>query len=288
MGGGRSTPPTRFTPDRLPGRSQPAATVFHSWCLSVRMMPYSSLASFAFAALIGLVCVGVSSAAAPAVSFTVNQHGHEVGIANFELAAGPTGNTSSSSVNVQMQGLEYAISKTEQLDQANHLQHVVLSGTVNGSAANVIGKPDGAQFLLNISANGRSSTSRLDGHPNQVFLPDFDPGALQQLLTLAAAQNNRDLWAIIPKQAGSIQPVQLATYADEQGTLDGRPIVVHHLVATIGGAETDLFSGPENQLLQVELPQEGFALVRKGFVLAPPKKPVAPQGPSDPVPQARP
>ena len=78
------------------------------------------------------------------------------------------------------------------------------------------------------------------------------------------------------QNAGSIEPVQLATYADQQGTLDGRPITVHHLVATIAGANTDLFSGPENQLLQAELPEEGFALVRKGFVLTPPAKPVAP------------
>ena len=107
-------------------------------------------------------------------------------------------------------------------------------------------------------------------------MADFDPGALETLLALAVTQNNRDLWAILPKNAGTIEPVQLATYADQQGTLDGKPITVHHLVATIAGADTDLFSGPENQLLQVELPQEGFALVRKGFVLKPPVKPVAP------------
>jgi hypothetical protein len=92
-------------------------------------------------------------------------------------------------------------------------------------------------------------------------------------------QNNRDLWVILPKNAGSIEPVQLATYADQEGTLDGKPITVHHLVATIAGASTDLFSGPENQLLQAELPQAGFALIRKGFVLKPPAKPiVAPEG----------
>ncbi|HVU47075.1 MAG TPA: hypothetical protein VHD85_13175 [Terracidiphilus sp.] len=39
-----------------------------------------------------------------------------------------------------------------------------------------------------------------------------------------------------------------------------------------------LFSGPENELLQAELPQEGFALVRKGFVLKPSAKPVVPAG----------
>jgi len=97
------------------------------------------------------------------------------------------------------------------------------------------------------------------------------------LLTLGAATNNRDLWAVIPKQAGSIQPVQLATYADMQGTLDGKPVAVHHLVATIGTTHTDLFSSPQDHLLQAELPAAGFALVRKGFVLTPPAKPIAPQ-----------
>jgi hypothetical protein len=175
-----------------------------------------------------------------------------------------------------MKGLEYALSKTEQLDSERHLKHVLLSGTVNGSAVNLIGKPDGAQFLLNISANGRSSTRRLDGHEAVVFLADFDPGALETLLAFAAARNNHDIWAIIPKQAGSIQLVALATYPDEQGHLDGNPITLHHLVATVAGAQTNLFSSPDNQLMQAELPQEGFALVRKGFVLTPPKKPIAP------------
>jgi hypothetical protein len=93
---------------------------------------------------------------------------------------------------------------------------------------------------------------------------------------MAASNNNRDLWAIIPKQAGTIEPVKLATYPDEQGTLDGKPVTVHHLIATIAGNTTDLFAGPENQLLQAELPQEGFALVRNGFVLTPPARPQAP------------
>jgi len=215
-------------------------------------------------------------ASAQSAAFTVSQHGHQVGTAGFELKPEAAGYESTSSVQIKMEGLDYALSKTEQLNKAFHLQHVLLSGTVNGSAANVTGKPDGTQFLLNISANGHSSTTRLDAHQAAVFLPDFDPGALETLLSIAAAQNGRDLWAIIPKQAGSIQAVQLATYADEQGTFDEKPIVAHHLIATIAGAQTDLFSGPDNQLLQAELPQQGFALVRKGFVLTPPKKPIAP------------
>jgi hypothetical protein len=238
-------------------------------------MPCPKTVSLAFAFFL-LLIPGASAVNAQSGSFTVSQNGHPVGTASFEFSQVAAGVESTSSVNVQMQGLDYALSKTEQLDAAKHLKHVLLSGTVNGSAVNVTGKPDGAQFLLNISANGRSSTTRLEGHEAAVFLPDFDPGSLESLLEVAAAQKDRDIWAIIPKQAGSIQPVQLATYADEQGTLDGKPITVHHVVATIAGAQTNLFSGPDNELMQAELPQEGFALVRKGFVLTPPKKPIAP------------
>ena len=223
-----------------------------------------------------LSAVLAPAATAQSGSFTVSQHGHAVGTVSFRFAGNAGGYDSTSMVQVKMQGLDYALSKTERLDQANHIQHVQLSGIVNGSAVNVTGKPDAAQFLLNISANGRSSTTRLDAHNAAVFLPDFDPGGLETLLALAVTQNNRDLWAILPKQAGTTEPVQLATYADGQGTLNGKPVAVHHLVATIAGASTDLFSGPENQLLQAELPQQGFALVRTGFVLTPPKKPIAP------------
>jgi hypothetical protein len=211
-------------------------------------------------------------------SFEIAEHGHAVGTASFQFAATKDGYDSSSLVKVAMQGLDYALSKTEQLSSANQLERVQLSAIVNGEAVSVVAAPDASQLLLNISASGKSSMTRLAAHPGAVFMADFDPGALETLLALAVTQNNRDLWAILPKNAGTIEPVQLATYADQQGTLDGKPITVHHLVATIAGTDTDLFSGPENQLLQAELPQEGFALVRKGFVLKPPVKPVTPLG----------
>jgi hypothetical protein len=223
-----------------------------------------------------LLAFAFRSAMAQTGDFVVAENGHSTGTASFKVTSTPDGYDSSSLVKVDMQGLNYALSKTERLSTGNNLVHVLLSATVNGSAVTAVCKPADSQLLINISANGRSTTTRLDGHQGAIFLPDFDPGALETLLTLAVTQNNRDLWVVLPKNSGSIEPVTLATYADEQGTLDGKPVVVHHLVATIAGAKTDLFSGPENQLLQAELPQPGFALVRKGFVLTPPAKPIAP------------
>jgi hypothetical protein len=244
------------------------------------------LRTFFFLPLAVFFALIPSRATAQSGSFEIAQHGQHVGTASFSFTSTPDGYDSTSQVSVAMQGLDYALSKTERLSAANQIQHVLLSAVVNTAAVHVTGASDPAQFLLNISANGHSSTTRLDAHSGAVFLPDFDPGALETLLALAVARNNHDLWAIIPKQAGSVEPIQLATYRDEQGSLDGKPIEVHHLVATIAGSSTDLFSGPESQLLQAELPQQGFALVRKGFVLTPPAKAGAP--PAEPDQNAAP
>ena len=241
-------------------------------------MTSKSVRNLRSVSLAGSLALVLSSAAcAQSGSFEVARLGHVVGSASFKFVATPDGYDSTSLVRVEMEGLEFALSKTETLSAANQLKHVQLSAVVNGTAVNVTAAPDAAQLLLNVSANGRSATARLVAYPAAVFLPDFDPGALETLLALGVSRNNRDLWAILPKQSGgqpaSVAPIELATYADEVGSLDGKPITVHHLVATISGARTDLFSGPENQLLQAELPQQGFALVRKGFVLTPPVRP---------------
>jgi len=233
--------------------------------------------------LLAAFLVFASTASAQSASFIISQHGISVGKASFNFTAGPSGYDSTALVIINMKGLDYSLSKTESLTSANHLRHVQLSAAVNGTAVNVTADPapssDQAAIQLTTSANGHATTTNLPEHVAAVFLPDFDPGALETLLVLAVARNNRDLWAIIPKKEGSIVPIQLATYADEKGTLDGNPIVVHHLVATIAGKDTDLFSGPENQLLQAEYPEYGYALVRNGFVLTPPAKPGAPPTP---------
>jgi hypothetical protein len=238
--------------------------------------PHRTFAVFRTAPLIVVLLLGAATAFTQTGSFTVGQNGKQVGTASFNITRSPQGYDSSSTVRVSMPELEYALSKTEELSPSSQLIHVQLSAIVNGAAVNVTAKPDSAQILINTSANGQSSTTRLDAHNFAIFLPDFDPGALQTLLALAAANHNRDLWAILPKQQGSIVPIQLATYADEKGTLDGQPIAVYHLIATIAGAPTDLFASPDNQLLQAELPQQGFAVIRDGFVLTPPAKPLAP------------
>ncbi len=228
---------------------------------------------WSFAVFLALVPVSVKAQTA---EWLVSQHGRQVGTARASVTPRGSGYETSSVVSVSMDGLKYALSKTETLSSTRTLAHAELSAAVNGQAVRIVARPDSAKLLLTTSANGRRTSTPLALHAAAVLIPDFDPGAWETLLALAAARNNRDLWAVIPKQAGSVLPLVLATYADEKGTLDGKPIAVHHLVATIAGVETQLFSGPNNELLQAELPQPGFALVRKGFVLTPPAKAGAP------------
>lgn len=234
---------------------------------------------FAVIPVLALLLPAAAPAFGQSASFIVSQHGHSVGTATVTFSATSAGYDTTTIIKVSMQGLNYNLSKTQQLTSADRLQHAQLSATVNGSAVNVTVAPNATQYLVNTSANGHSTTTSLAIHANAVLLPDFDPGAFDTLLALAAAHNNAGIWAIIPKQTGSESPVTLATFADEQGTLDSKPITVHHIVATVAGAKTDLFAGPKNQLLQAELPQQGFALVRNGFVLTPPAKAGAPPTP---------
>jgi hypothetical protein len=229
----------------------------------------------------GLMAAGLITAQLHAQSFAVSQNGKSVGTASLLLKQGAGGFDSTSGAKIDMPGLKYSFSENESLDAGYHLTKVQLNGSVNGTSATVNTLPQGQQFLMKINANGQVTNTPLAFHPQAVFLPDFDPGALQVLLNLGAAHNNRDMWALVPKQTGSIAALRVATNADMQGTLNGKPLTVHHLTVTQDSSKTELFSSPANELLQAEWTDEGFAMVRQGFKLTPPARAGAPP----PVPQ---
>ncbi|HEY9127694.1 MAG TPA: hypothetical protein VIM62_11240, partial [Acidobacteriaceae bacterium] len=75
---------------------------------------------------------------------------------------------------------------------------------------------------------------------------------------------------------------------------------VYHQTLTYGTDKAEVFSNQSNELLQVEWTDEGFAMVRQGFKLTPPSKPLGQppakpadadqnqQPPQDQQPQAQP
>ena len=222
------------------------------------------------------IFAGIIAAQASAQTFVLSQNGKSVGTANLLWTRGPSGVEVTSAANIQMPGLNYKFNENETLDAGFHLIKVQLNGNVNGTGASINTQKAAQQFVMKIGANGNVTNTPLAYHPNAIFLPDFDPAALQVLLNLGAANNNADLWALIPKQTGSIAALRVATDADMQGTLDGKPITVHHFTVTGDTGKTEVFSSPNNEILQAEWTDEGFALARNGFKLTPPARPGAP------------
>ncbi len=62
------------------------------------------------------------AAAGQSGSFEIAQNGQAVGTASFQFTATKEGYDSTSLVKVTMQGLDYALSKNEQLTPANRLE----------------------------------------------------------------------------------------------------------------------------------------------------------------------
>jgi len=233
----------------------------------------------------GIMAAGMLAATLHAQSYQVSQNGKSVGTASLSMKQAGSGFDVTSRVKIDMPGLKYSFSANQALDNGYHLSKVDLNGEVNGTSAKVTTTTQSRQgqtpeFVMAVNAKGNVTNNSLDFHRYAVFYPDFDPAALQILLNIGAAHNNRDLWAIIPKQSGSVAALRVETKSDEQGTLDGRAVTVRHVTVSSDTDTTEIFSGPSNELLQAEWTKEGFALVREGFKLTPPKRP-----PSAPPPQ---
>ncbi len=222
--------------------------------------------------LVAILLAGVATVAS-AQNFEISQNGQNVGTAGLSVKQSGGGFSAVSWAKVKMPGLDYNFSQNQLLDGVYQLKSVQLQGSVNGTKATVNAAPEGQQLAMKISANGKSVDTPLAFHPQAVFFPDFDPAALQTLLSLGALRNNRDLWAIIPKQTGSVTAMRIATKPDEQGALNGQQGPVHHVTVTVDADTIEVFSNASNQLMQAEWTDEGFAMVRQGFVLTPSARP---------------
>lgn len=216
------------------------------------------------------------TALSSAQNFQLSQNGQNVGTAGLSVKPSSSGVNSTSWTKIKMPGLDYSFQENESMDGSYQLKSAQLDGSVNGTKATVNAAPQGQQLAIKINANGKVISTPLAFHPQAVFFPDFDPAALQTMLSLGALRNNRDLWAIIPKQAGSVTALRIATKPDEQGSLNGQQTPIHHITVTADADTIEIFSSPSNQLMQAEWTEEGFAMVRQGFVLTPPAKPRTP------------
>jgi hypothetical protein len=234
--------------------------------------------------LLGSPSFGQTQALQPAPAhFTIHQGEQSVGTATYDIRPDNGGYRVTSHGNLHVTNLAYAFSKTERLDQNLEIVSENLSGTVNGSAVTVDAHPDSNKFNLNISANGQAYQNSLDRHPQTVFFPDFDLSSYEVLLRITGAHaGSPQPWALIPKQTGILMNLQLAKQPDMKGTLNGASTAVRHYTLTIGSVSSEVFATKDGRVLEVDVPSQGFAIVRDQFQLQPPAEPgAAPAQPQD-------
>jgi hypothetical protein len=139
----------------------------------------------------GVMAAGLLAAQLSAQSFSISQNGKSVGTSTLSINKAAAGFAVSAQSHIDMPGLKYNFTETASLDGGFHLAKVQLNGDVNGTKATVDAGPQGQQYQMTLNANGQVINTPLAFHPQGVFFPDFDPAALQTVLNLGAAHNNR-------------------------------------------------------------------------------------------------
>jgi hypothetical protein len=212
--------------------------------------------------------------------FTVYQQDKAVGQGDYTIEATPKGYSITSHGKLSLTKFSYSFSNVQALDGSLNLVRDELTGTVNGSAVtfSAASDPTGRQFEINVSANGKQSQNTADRHQHLVLLPDLDPAAYL-LLTRVAMANPHTSWVLIPKQDGILVPSSITLGSSARGTLNGSQIDVQHATIAVNSENSiniDLFYSSDGQVLEADLPQQNFSVVRDGFKLLDHPKSAAP------------
>ncbi|HTX41200.1 MAG TPA: hypothetical protein VMD25_05195 [Acidobacteriaceae bacterium] len=214
--------------------------------------------------------------------------GKTVGSANCTVTAVLGGFQADSHAQMRMAKFSYSFTNSDRFDPSLNIVHDQLTGTVNGSQVtfSMASDSSGRQFSVNIAAQGKNTANTFDRHQRTVLLPDLDPAAYLEMAAFAL-QHPPTAWVVIPKQNGILVPANYEPQPDAEGIFHGQPITVHHTSVAVNaenGISAEIYYTSEGQLLEADLPEQNFYVIRDGFVLKnrPQYKP--PQGapPSNP------
>ncbi|HUB20144.1 MAG TPA: hypothetical protein VL990_15990 [Acidobacteriaceae bacterium] len=253
-------------------------------------------------ALAPMVCAGALFAQAPAPpagqsQFTLVEanDGKTVGSAECTVASAPGGYTITSHGDLKMPKFTYTFSNDDRLDSQLNIVHDQLSGAVNGQQVtfSLHSDPTGRQFQVSITASGKTTTNTFDRHQHTALLPDLDPAAYVAMAHFAI-EHPTTTWIVIPKQNGLLVPAQYNAEGDVQGTFHGQPVEAHHTSVVISeqnGFTVELYSTSEGALLEADLPEQNFYVIRDDFKLqnrphyTPPRGEAPPPGQGQQQPQ---
>jgi hypothetical protein len=251
-------------------------------------MRFSSF-SFLLALLIPAGVVQAQTAI-PAGSehYKIFQGDKVVGSSQYSVTPTAAGYTITSSGDLRLSKFSYDFNNTQYLDHMLNLVSDRITGTVNGSAVTftATSDPTGRQFNINVNAKGKDQQNKFDRHQHLALLPDLD-AAGYMLLTRVGLENPQVSWVLIPKETGLLVPTVYNGDAAVRGRLGGREINVQHTTVAVSAQNAinvELFYTPDGQLMEADLPQQNFYVVRDGFKLINRPKFTPPRSPEPNVP----
>ncbi len=236
----------------------------------MRLPLLSVLAPFVFA---GALFAQAPALPAGQAHFTLVQanDGKTVGSADCSVAAAPNGYQVESHGDLKMPKFTYSFTNSNRLDSQLNMVHDQLSGTVNGAQVTFDMKsdPSGRQFQISIAASGKNTTNNFDRHQHTVLLPDLDPAAYTEMVHFAI-EHPATAWIAVPKQTGLLVPAEYTAKPDVHAAFHGQPVDAHHtsvIVSDQNGISVELYYTSEGALLEADLPEQNFYVIRDDFKL---------------------
>lgn len=236
----------------------------------MRLPLLSVLAPFVFA---GALFAQAPALPAGQAHFTLVQanDGKTVGSADCSVAAAPNGYQVESHGDLKMPKFTYSFTNSNRLDSQLNMVHDQLSGTVNGAQVTFDMKsdPSGRQFQISIAASGKNTTNSFDRHQHTVLLPDLDPAAYTEMVHFAI-EHPATAWIVVPKQTGLLVPSLYSAKPDVHAAFHGQPVDAHHtsvIVSDQNGISVELYYTSEGALLEADLPEQNFYVIRDDFKL---------------------
>jgi hypothetical protein len=221
------------------------------------------------------------------VHYLIYQGDKSVGSADRTIESTSAGYAINSQGKMSLSKFSYSFTDTQHLDHALNLVSDEITGTVNNKPVTFTARADstGRQFNININAEGKQTQNTVDRHQHLVLLPDLDPAAYT-LLIRVGLQNSPTSWILIPKEQGLLVPSTYTRGASVRGRMNGNQIDVQHLTVTVGEQNpisVELYYGHDSDLLEADLPEQNFFVVRDGFKLIDRPKPQPPRGTAPPA-----
>ena len=225
--------------------------------------------------LVSFLFTGAASAqSGGGAHFTIVQasDGKTVGATQCAFVPVTSGYQVTSSGQVKLARFSYSFTNENHLDTELNIIRDQLSGTVNGAKVTftMASDPSGRQFQVNIDAAGKPAvTNSFDRHQHLVLLPDLDAAAYVEMVHFAL-EHPQTTWVVIPKQNGLLVPAEYDSQPDLGGNWNGQPVTVHHTTVTISAQNAisaEIYYTSDGALLEADLPEQNFYVIRDQFQL---------------------